>query len=116
MGGACNMHEGDEKCFQNFGRKTRGVNGKILLNRMLENEVWGCIQNSSGSVRCPVAGSYEQDNEPIGFYMKRKFLDHLSGCQFLKKYSSPFRRVVILSNKINVGTLTTITFNNSFTS
>jgi hypothetical protein len=37
-----------------------------------------------------VAGRYEHGNEPSGFIKGWGFLDYLSDCQLLKKYSAPW--------------------------
>jgi len=37
----------------------------------------------------PVAGCYEQSNEPSGSVKGREFFDQLSNCQLLKKDSAP---------------------------
>jgi hypothetical protein len=55
-----------------------GIDGKIILEWILERRGKMCGLNASGSRWAPVGGSCEYSNEPLGSIKGGKFLDNLS--------------------------------------
>jgi hypothetical protein len=52
-----------------------GIDGKIILERILGNRFGRHGLDASGSGQGPVVGSYEDDNEPLGSIKSGGFLD-----------------------------------------
>jgi hypothetical protein len=67
------------------------VDGKEVLKWRLNDTVWSCGLDSSGSGNGSVAVWYEHGKEPSGFVKEGEFLDHLSHYCCCMELVNPFK-------------------------
>jgi hypothetical protein len=64
---------------------------------MTLGEVGGGVWTGwSGSEWGPMAGPCEQGNEPSGSVVGREFIDLLSGCWLLGRYTAPWSFIIVI--------------------